>query len=170
MEGVAFPHGVGSGGDWTGLPHAIDQSITTRGRRTSYVVTRLQARTDEIRICPTEIEDARWVPFSQFQQEASHPVRPGLLLPLFWIAFVLLLQHTANSPFSRRSIRPHPSKMTRTEWRQILKTVAQLTAGLDLSRQDDDDEGTAGDIVETEHASILPNRPHYKLYHLPLPS
>lgn len=52
---------------------------------------------------------------------------------------------------------------------QILKTVAQLSAGLDHSK---DEEGAAvgpGDIVETEHPSILPNRPNYKLYHTALP-
>lgn len=39
-----------------------------------YVVTRLEAVTDDLRLCSSEIEDARWVPFSQFQREASHPI------------------------------------------------------------------------------------------------
>jgi len=39
-----------------------------------YVVTHLAAETDELRLRSSEIEDARWVPFAQFQKEASHPI------------------------------------------------------------------------------------------------
>ena len=85
-----------------------------------YIVTRLAAITDELHLCSSEIQDARWVPLKQFREEASHP---------------------------------------------ILKTVAQLTEGLE-----EENEAASGDIVETEHPSILPNRPPYKLYHAPLPT
>ncbi len=91
------------------------------GRSDFYVVTRLQALTDELRLCSTEIQDARWVPLKQFREEASHP---------------------------------------------ILTTVAQLTQGL----EEEEAGAVGGDIVETEHPSILPNRPPYKLYHAPLPT
>jgi len=85
-----------------------------------YVVARLAALTEELRLCSSEIQDARWVPLKQFQEEASHP---------------------------------------------ILKTVAELTKGLVSA-----EGATAGDIVEREHPSILPNRPPYKLYHAPIPT
>jgi hypothetical protein len=35
--------------------------------------------------------------------------------------------------------------------------------------KDDPDYPTASDIVETEHPSIIPGRPPFKLYHRPLP-
>lgn len=61
-----------------------------------------------------------------------------------------------------------PSSRTYFPSPQILKTVAQLTAGLDLAKDDDGAAGP-GDIIEAEHPSILPNRPNYKLYHTALP-
>ena len=128
----------------------------------SYVVCRLSALTDDIRVCPTEIEDARWVPFAQFQQEASHPVRRPYFFPTY-----LVLDGAQPNPLD-------PTRPFIYPILQILKTVAQLTAGLDLSQDVSQDEESgaaagAGDIVETEHPSILPNRPSYKLYHTALP-
>lgn len=53
------------------LRHQHQQSF---GVDDIYVVTRLQALTDELRLCSSEIQDARWVPLKQFQDEASHPI------------------------------------------------------------------------------------------------
>jgi hypothetical protein len=82
-----------------------------------YVVARLRALTDEIKICPSEILDARWVSLKQFQAEVSHP---------------------------------------------LLKMVAKL------AEESSGGKGCEGDIVETEHPSILAGRPPYKLYHAPV--
>lgn len=69
----------------------------------SYVVCRLSALTDDIRVCPTEIEDARWVPFAQFQQEASHPVRR----PIFFLLTISVLDSARPNPLD--PTRPDPS-------------------------------------------------------------
>ena len=103
--------------DSTSLPPTCLCQSCRRNPR--YVVTRLNALTTELKLCPSEIQDARWVPLAQFRQEASHP---------------------------------------------ILKTVAALTKDLDTI-----DQPGKSEIIETEHASILPGRPNYKLYHTALP-
>jgi hypothetical protein len=43
---------------------------------------------------------------------------------------------------------------------QILKVVADLTKGLKAPS-----DLTDNDIAETEHPSVIPGRPPYKLYH-----
>jgi hypothetical protein len=41
----------------------------------SYVITRLEAQNEDMRIDAHEVEDAKWVPLPTFREEASHPVR-----------------------------------------------------------------------------------------------
>jgi hypothetical protein len=57
------------------------------------------------------------------------------------------------------------SSLCATPMQQILKVVAQLSKGINLG----EDSAESVDIVETQHPSVIPGRPPFKLYHRPLP-